>query len=321
MNDLPHLRNAVFFDGPDQAQKLSRFWLLLVLAACIAATGVVADSTATVIGAMIVAPLMTPILGTMLAVVLGDRRNLIRSVGLVVGGAAAAVLVGYLVGFVSFNPVLAETNAQVSARVTPRLIDLLAAFATGAVGSIALVRRDIGDTLPGVAIAISLVPPLTVVGLTLESGSVVQATGALVLFLANVTAILITGIVVMAIYRVHRLPLAEGQRLNRRNAVLVVVALVVLIVGTLARTSVRIAEDNTRERTVRSATVDWAEPTRWEVMDVVTRTDFVVVRLEGPLPAPDTRPLENELRKRGVDPTDVVLEFIPRDDVRLGVLR
>jgi uncharacterized membrane protein len=62
-------------------------------------------------------------------------------------------------------------NSQVAARGHPRIVDLVAALATGAVGSIALARSDISDTLPGVAIAISLVPPLAVVGLTLESGA------------------------------------------------------------------------------------------------------------------------------------------------------
>jgi len=79
LNDLDHIRGAVFFDGPDVKRKLSRFWILLILASIIASAGVVSDSTATVIGSMIVAPLMTPILGTMLGVVLGDRANLLRS--------------------------------------------------------------------------------------------------------------------------------------------------------------------------------------------------------------------------------------------------
>ena len=96
--DLDRMRDSCFFDGADLGRRLSRFWVLLILASIIASAGVVADSTATVIGAMIVAPLMTPILGTMLAVVLGDRANLLRSLGLVVGGAAAAVAIGYLVG-------------------------------------------------------------------------------------------------------------------------------------------------------------------------------------------------------------------------------
>ncbi len=231
MNDVDDMRDSVLFDGPNMARRISRFWILLVLASIIASAGVVGDSTATVIGAMIVAPLMTPILGMMLSLVLADRTNLIRSSLFVVGGSACAVAIGWLVGLLVLNPVVAATNSQVAARVHPHLIDLLAAVATGVVGSISLIRKDISDTLPGVAIAISLVPPLAVVGLTLESGEPSQAFGALLLFLTNVTAILASGIIVMAIYKVRPTESTddhEGRALNRRRAMLVVGALTVL---------------------------------------------------------------------------------------------
>jgi uncharacterized hydrophobic protein (TIGR00271 family) len=322
MNDLPHLREAVFFEDDERAQKLSRFWILLVLASIIASAGVVGDSTATVIGAMIVAPLMTPILGTMLAVVLGDRPNLLRSIGLVLAGAAAAILIGYLVGLLVVNDVVASNNSQVASRVNPRLIDLLAAVATGAVGSIALVRRDISDTLPGVAIAISLVPPLAVVGLTAEAGAMGQAAGALLLFGTNVAAILTTGIVVMAIYRVHRLvdpaPIAERTDVNRRNAVLVIVALFVVIGIPLTVSSLSIGRNTARESRVRTATAAWGDEVGWELIDVKTEDAKVTVRLIGPPPLPATTALRKRLEAEGVDPADVIAEFIPKATVDLA---
>lgn len=213
--EIERMRDAVFLDGVHGPRKLSRYWLLLGLAAVIASAGVAADSTATVIGAMIVAPLMTPILGIMLAIVLGDRSNLRRSLLLVVAGAAAVVAIGYLSGLAVPENVVAPQNTQVAGRIHPRIVDLVAAIATGAVGSVALARRDISDTLPGVAIAISLVPPLAVVGLTLSSGAVAQALGALLLFTTNVTAILATGTAVMAVYGVYRITApvsSEGER-------------------------------------------------------------------------------------------------------------
>ena len=88
--DVRRMRDQLFFEGDDISARLSRFWLLLVLAAVIASAGVVGDSTATVIGAMIVAPLMVPILGTVVAVVLADRTNVIRCLALVVAGTASA---------------------------------------------------------------------------------------------------------------------------------------------------------------------------------------------------------------------------------------
>src|SRR5215207_8206939 len=107
MNDTKQMRDAVFFEGPDVRQRSSRFWILITLASIIAAAGVAANSTATVIGAMIVAPLMTPILGTMLSVVLADRTNLLRSLLYVAGGAVVAISIGWLVGLLVVNEVVA----------------------------------------------------------------------------------------------------------------------------------------------------------------------------------------------------------------------
>ncbi len=104
---VQRMRDQLFIEGPDAGRRMSRFWMLLVLAAIIASAGVISDSTATVIGAMIVAPLMGPIVGIALAVVLVDRPNLVRSVLLVLGGAVAVIGIGYLAGLCSVLPVAA----------------------------------------------------------------------------------------------------------------------------------------------------------------------------------------------------------------------
>ena len=314
-NTIEHMRDAVLFDGPGVRSKLSRFWVLLILAAVIASAGVVGDSTATVIGAMIVAPLMTPILGTMLSVVLGDRPNLARSLGLVIAGAATAVAIGWVIGLLVGADVVADTNAQVAARVSPRLIDLLAALATGIVGSVALVRSDVSDTLPGVAIAISLVPPLSVVGLTLESGATGEAAGALLLFLTNVTAILATGVAVMALYGVQRMTPAEdpsGTRaVHRKRATAVIFASLAIIAVPLTLTTIRVAHDRIREGDARHAATTWATSVGWHVVGVETRDDGVVLKFEGPEPVPDTAGLKAALAADGVDLDEVEAELVP----------
>jgi len=315
MDDIQRMRDAVFFEGPDVLNRLSRFWILIVLASVIAAGGIAADSTATVIGAMIVAPLMTPILGTMLSVVLADRSNLIRSLLLVACGALTAIAIGWLVGLVVVNDVVAATNSQVAGRVHPRLVDLLAALATGAVGSVALVRRDISDTLPGVAIAISLVPPLSVVGFTLEAGKPDQALGALLLFLTNVAAILASGTIVMALYGFHRriAPTANpGQRtVNRRNAVIIIAAMVIAVSIPLTATSITLARDTSREARTLAAAREFGDVVGWSTGNVTTRGGVVLVHMEGPPPLPDTDRLRKELKKRDVDPSEVHVELVP----------
>jgi len=299
--DLERMRGQLFFEGPARASRLSRFWLLLLLAAIIAAAGIVSDSTATVIGAMIVAPLMTPILGIVLAVVVMDMTNLRRSVLLVLLGGAAVVGIGWLIGLFVPYPVVAATTIQVAARVTPRLVDLAAALATGAVGSVALARSDISDTLPGVAIAISLVPPLAVVGLTLESGSGNQALGAFLLFATNVAAILASGIVVMALYHASRASAQPGVRASRRKgAVGIIVVFLAVVIVPLWANSDRVDQATSREAAVGAVADRWASAAGWTVVGVTAKGDQVFVDATGPRPKPELAALRTYLDAAGL---------------------
>jgi len=320
-DDIVRMRAQLFFEGPQVRHRLSRFWLLLVLSAIIASAGVASNSTATVIGAMIVAPLMSPILGIVLAVVLNDRRNLVLCIGTVVAGVAAVIILSFLLGLIVPEPVTAATNSQVASRVTPDLLDLLAAFATGAVGSIALIRSDISDTLPGVAIAISLVPPLTVVGLTLESGAPNQAWGAFLLFIANVSAILATGVVTMAVYGVlHGRTVGGRERKWRRPGVIIIIALVIIVAVPLTTTSLSIARTSSQQAAVSEVVGDWATAKGWSVVSVDSSADGFVARVIGPPPTPATDQLQTALADAGVD-SPVQLQLVPESQVTIEPAR
>src|SRR5271163_1573873 len=309
--DIQRMRDQLFFEGPERNRRLSRYWLLLPLAAVIASAGVVSDSTATVIGAMIVAPLMTPILGIVLAVVLADRANLRRCVILVVAGAAAVVGIGWLMGLFVPYPVIAATNSQVAARITPRIVDLVAALATGAVGAVALARSDISDTLPGVAIAISLVPPLAVVGLTLESGAPHQSLAAFLLFITNVAAILASGVVVMAFHRVHRV-FTQGTATGARYgaAIAVIAALLLVVIVPLWINSDRIDKASVRESEVQAVAGRWANDANWSVTGVTATGDQVIIEATGPDPAPNLTLLRNDLGSAGLKGLDVRVSLV-----------
>lgn len=317
-DDLVRMQSSLFFDGPHKTKKLSRFWTLLILASIIAGAGVMADSTATVIGAMIVAPLMTPIIATVLAIVTADRINLIRSVSLVLGGALAAIAVGYLLGVLAPFPVVAETNGQVAARVSPGLLDLIAALATGTVGAFAQCREDVADTLPGVAIAISLVPPLSVVGLTMEAGAYHQSAGALLLFLTNVAAILFTGCIVMALYGVFtRSEVSSTASLNRRPAIAVVVAMVSLVAIPLSVTAVSVTKARVEESSIASVADRWAAEGGWSVARIDRTDNEATVTVLGALPSPDTGDLRRRLDKAGLSRLDVRIRLVPQEEVVL----
>jgi uncharacterized membrane protein len=230
------------------------------------------------------------------------------------------VAVGFLFGLLAEVPVDAATSSQVSGRVNPSLIDLAAAVATGAVGAFAVVRADVSDTLPGVAIAISLVPPLSVVGLTLEAGEGDEAVGALLLFLTNVGAILLTGVIVMGLYRVRPAALAAVARppLGRRAAIAVIVAFVGVIAVPLAGSTARIVDERLTIASVTDVASAWAEDAGWEVVDVTVRQGAVTVRVLGPPPSPDPDALRRDLDAAGLAGVDVRLQLVPEARIELA---
>ncbi|HRI97559.1 MAG TPA: DUF389 domain-containing protein [Nocardioides sp.] len=311
-DDVERITHRLFLTVGDRHRNLTAFWILLALASVIASAGVVADSTATVIGAMIVAPLMTPILGTALAIVLADRRQVGTNLLLVLAASAAVVVIAYLIGLTVPYEVVASNNSQVAGRVNPRLIDLLAAVATGLVGAFALLRSDVSDTLPGVAIAISLVPPLAVVGLTLESGAPDEALGALLLFGTNVAAIIVTGTVLMLVARLRtsaeRAGYATG-RLGGRSLVVVGLSLVVVAVP-LAAGSLSVINDQRVVSRAEPVAQAWADQEGWRVTDVFVRRGTLHIEALGSLPEADPDELRADLDAAGLEDVTVEVKLV-----------
>lgn len=172
------------------AEPSSSYYIMLFISGVIAALGLLAGSAAAIIGAMIVAPLMGPIVGMAFAITVGNRRLLKRSGTAVLSGSIMTIATAYLiclvVGISSLNP-------EILQRTEPTLIDLVIGLAAGAAGSFAQTRRDIAAALPGVAIAVALVPPLSVIGIGLALGSGSVTIGATLLFLTNLAGIILSG--------------------------------------------------------------------------------------------------------------------------------
>ncbi|RFU88719.1 DUF389 domain-containing protein [Streptomyces triticagri] len=306
------MTDTLFIERGLKSPGSTRFWGLLVLAAVIASAGVVGDSTATVIGAMIVAPLMTPILGSALALVLADRSQVVRCVLLTLAGAVTVIAIGMLLGWIAAPPDGFASNGQVTARISPRLIDLLAALATGTVGAFALVRADISDTLPGVAIAISLVPPLAVTGLLVTVGRYHDASEAALLFTTNVAAIVATGTVVFLVYGVRGaaqecgLPVAQFH-----GRTLAAVGVVVLLIAVpLTTGSISVARDRLLAADARPVAEHWAVSGKWQIASVEARNGVVVIGVLGLPPQPAPTALRTALDRAGMGDADLELHLV-----------
>lgn len=252
------IREAVYLFGGDVADKQSRYWMLLVLATAIATAGVIGDSTATVIGAMIIAPLGTPIQGVAAAIAGGEARPLMLSTAMVLASVVVVVALAGLMAIVLPELHAPSDNAQITSRVSPTLIDLVAATATGLAGAVAVARRDIGDILPGVAIAISLVPPLAVVGVTGVDGDWAGAVGALLLFLTNVLAMIVVGVVVFGVFAGLRDHGVARERFRRRGIYAVVGVAGTLVVAALAVTTIHTVNLSTWRDAADGVASKWA---------------------------------------------------------------
>jgi uncharacterized hydrophobic protein (TIGR00271 family) len=169
------------------------FYSLVFLSGVIATLGLLANSAAIIIGAMIITPLMAPIIAIAYSISMGNRL-LLRRAGFtlftgIVLTVAIAIIITWLVG-------LQNLGSEVTARVRPTLMDLGVALAAGGAGAFAKSRKSIADALPGVAIAVALVPPLSVIGIGVARASAEVSIGATLLFLTNLIGIIFSGAIV-----------------------------------------------------------------------------------------------------------------------------
>ena len=166
------------------------FITLIALSTAIAALGLIQNSAAVVIGAMLVAPLMTPMLGAGLGLLQGNILLVREAITSIVLGFSISLGIGISFGFLT--PGLVELTPELQARCGPNILDLFIALFSGIAAAYALARPGLLGALPGVAIAAALVPPIATTGIALSIGAVVEATLAATLFGTNLVAIILS---------------------------------------------------------------------------------------------------------------------------------
>lgn len=309
--DVPRFESKLFYEGVRNRPYLERFFVLLILATIIATAGILSDSTATVIGAMIVAPLMTPIMATAAALIMGNMSRAVNRLLLVALGVLVVVLLSWVMGTFYSGVVSFAENSQITGRISPRLIDLVAALASGAAGAFCLSRDDIADSLPGVAIAISLVPPLCVVGVSLSAGEWDAAFGALLLFITNFLAILLAGGGVLAILGLNAAAMIEIKGTARRNAFILIILAVVLVAIPLVVTGQKITREAITEIQAQRVAVEWAGDTEYTVRQVRAAGDQVYIAIIGHGDTPEFADLVTAVETAVGRPLALDLEILP----------
>ncbi len=189
--DAQSLRQKIY----DQSRFSILYFILLIGSTLICTLGLLTDNSAIVIGGMLIAPLMWPLARIGYGVSHNSGRHLFRGSVLLVFSILIGAISAYLITSISPIKVL---NDEILARTSPTLMDLFIALTAGFVAAIAITQKRIADSLAGVAIAVSLMPPLCTVGIALSLRNVGFSLGALLLFAVNAASITFVATIVLA---------------------------------------------------------------------------------------------------------------------------
>ncbi|MDD3303259.1 MAG: TIGR00341 family protein, partial [Candidatus Gracilibacteria bacterium] len=196
---LPHdVRDEISQKIRDDLTSENIYWVQVFLSSIIAALGLLQNSVAVVIGAMLIAPLLRPINGVSFSISKGEKFLFLYSLKILFLSIFISIFMGYLsakiIGF-------SVETAEILSRVSPNILDLFIAIFSAVVAILSLGYKKMGlESVAGVAMAASLMPPLEVVGIELSVGNYYFAYGAAMLFLANLVSIILVGIIIFWLY-------------------------------------------------------------------------------------------------------------------------
>ncbi len=259
-------RQAEVMRELDESGAFNMDYLLLVMLSCIIATfGLVQNSAAVIIGAMLIAPLMSPIARCALALVCGDLRRVWRAAGTLIAGVVIAIVLSTIFGLVvSYSNInlFEQLPSEILSRTQPNLFDLVVALAGGAAVAYALARPQLSAALPGVAIATALMPPLCTVGIGLALGQMTVSGGALLLFLVNMFAIVFSTSLVFIVLGFRPLRRSrsssaaqidsQSHRLFVRRVLLLEGVLLLIVMVPLTLLTIKVVQEAQQDRIIRT---------------------------------------------------------------------
>ncbi|MCB9436266.1 MAG: TIGR00341 family protein [Anaerolineales bacterium] len=296
-------RTDVIQQAVDLTRANTNFIVMIILSSVLASVGLLQSSPAVIIGAMLVAPLMSPLMGFGVGLAIAEIPMMRRSVWTVIQGVGMVIGASALLGLVFPLP---TPTPEMLARGQPTFLDMMVAIASGAAGAFAMARRDIPAALAGVAIAAALVPPICTTGLAMAMGEFDLMVGAAALVLVNIVCISITSATIFAILGVQRegqIPL--WQRLSIAISILGLLALPLMV---LLRHNYVVANAAHETEVVIEESLDDAR-----IMDIeVSRGDPMEIVATVQTSRLVSRPLVNEL--------EATLEERLNRDVALDVI-
>ncbi|MEW6601399.1 MAG: TIGR00341 family protein [Nitrospirota bacterium] len=285
-SDINH--PAVIKDIYTEVEVTAGYFVTLTLANLIALSGLINNSAPVIIGAMLISPLMGPILSFGFAFITGEEMVLKRAVRKI---AFSVVLTIVVAGFASVLSPLQEITSEIASRTKPNIYDLAIAFLSGTAGAVAIcTKKNYLTIVPGVAIATAVIPPLSVTGFGFGIGSLSIAFGGFLLFFTNFVAIIIATCAVFYFYGFKPSIITEADvaYLKKRVGLLAVVLFIISIpliytlhksiteIGMQKKISVLLKREIDREKKSRLQTFSYVEQDGvLEISAVVNTVDYI----------------------------------------------
>ena len=301
------------------------YFLLVILAAVVATLGLLTNSTAVIIGAMLISPIMSPIIGMSFSMTLGDSKMFSRSIKGIILGTFIAITVSVFITL--FIPSRSLT-AEILSRTKPTIIDLVIALASGAAGAYTMCYKKESSVLPGVAIATALMPPLCVVGTGLVQNEYTVAFGGFLLFLANLIAINLASALVFKLSGFttkDEIDKSEKQqtilKMNQRRLLISITAFAIITIPLSYIMYTTISQEKTKKLIDDSLS---KTTSTFDGVDLVNYTYQIkdnkilintVVRSVNKLDGSNIKLMENSLEKQIGKPTQINMKVILAQEV------
>lgn len=202
------------------------YTLLIVISAIVVTIGFIQNSQAVIIGAMVIAPMLGPVISMAFSAILGDFR-LLRSSTITLL-YAVFIVIGISICFALFFPIPIESS-EFASRTHVNIVDIILAFATGIAGALSILNRLPGS-LVGVMVAVALIPPNVVLGMSVGSAMWPEAYGSMLLLIGNITSVILAGIIVFSLSGIQPVKWSEVDKAKTsRKLSILFVSLVIII--------------------------------------------------------------------------------------------
>ncbi|MFA7169494.1 MAG: TIGR00341 family protein [Candidatus Paceibacterota bacterium] len=272
----PERQRKVYDEIKTNAENDFDFSVLTVFAGIIITLGLIIDSSAVVIGGMLLAPLVWPILALSLGLVEGKSKLIQNSAYTLLKSAIAIFLISFAMGFIS--PEYALTGGEFLARTSPTIFELFIALASGFVGAFVITYPKIGSAIAGVVIAAALVPPIAVMGISIAHRNLSLVGGAFLLFLSNLIAVTFSASLLFMVAKFKGPSSEIGQEKRKNNLIWTILFLFVITIPLLLMTN-KVVEEKDQQVLVEETMMATISDAKIKDIEIENKKEITTINI------------------------------------------